>query len=96
MLSTFKQALDGAVTDEEELSSLVCDPSDAQGRWNDPTLQELRRRLDRNYDIFVDNVAGLSELLDRLAKKLGIDMNNPNVGKVWPLFDCWQTVSYLN
>lgn len=80
LINTLEQALDGIVTDGDELSSLICNPLEGQQRWNDPILQDqLRRRLDRNYNVFVDNVTGLSELLERLSKKLGININDASV-----------------
>ncbi|KAJ5776373.1 uncharacterized protein N7511_001384 [Penicillium nucicola] len=72
LLNTLEQALEGVVEDEDQVSELISDP---QGDgWKDPDLQKrLRRKLDRNYGVFMDNMAGLSELLEKLSHKLDVD-----------------------
>ena len=71
LLNTLEQALEGVVNDEDQVSELICDP---QGDgWKDPDLQKrLRSKLDRNYEVFMGNMAGLSELLEQLSHKLDI------------------------
>jgi hypothetical protein len=73
LINTLIQTLGDIVNDEHELSELIDNP---QGPgWKDPVLQrKLRLRLDRNYDLFLDNMSGLNELILRLSKKLGINI----------------------
>lgn len=72
LLNTLEQALEGVVDDEDQVSELICNP---QGEgWRDPGFQKrLRRRLDRNYEVFMGNMAGLSELLEQLSHKMDIN-----------------------
>jgi hypothetical protein len=73
LINTLIQTLGGVVNDEHEVSDLIDNP---QGPgWKDPVLQtKLRMRLDRNYDLFLDNMSGLNELILRLSKKLGLNI----------------------
>jgi hypothetical protein len=68
-LNTLEQALEGVVDDEEMISKLIRDPQGAG--WKDADLRNrLRLRLDRNYDVFINNMTGLSDLLQQLSHKL--------------------------
>jgi hypothetical protein len=71
LMNTLEEALEGVVDDEDQVSELISDP---QGEgWKSPDLQKrLRWKLDRNYEVFMGNMAGLSELLEQLAHKLEI------------------------
>ncbi|KAJ5400757.1 hypothetical protein N7465_011246 [Penicillium sp. CMV-2018d] len=87
LLNTLEQALEGVVNDEDQVSELICDP---QGDgWKDPDLQKrLRSKLDRNYEVFMGNMAGLSELLEQLSHKLDIgatDIKTP-VTEAWNIW----------
>lgn len=73
LINTLIQTLGGIVNDEQELSELIDNPRGPG--WKDPALQrKLRLRLDRNYDLFLDNMSDLNDLLLRLSKKLGINI----------------------
>lgn len=79
LLNTLEEALSAALTNSNhEISELIRSP---QGEaWKDPALQNrLRQKLDRNYDVFVDNVVGLFELLDRFSRKLEINVTDTKV-----------------
>jgi hypothetical protein len=78
LLNTLEQALEGVVNDEDQVSELIRDP---QGDgWKDPDLQKrLRRKLDRNYEVFIGNMTGLSELLEQLSHKLEIGVTDIKV-----------------
>ncbi|KAJ5194427.1 hypothetical protein N7491_001765 [Penicillium cf. griseofulvum] len=84
LLNTLEQALEGVVDDEDQVSELICDP---QGDgWRDPDLQKrLRWKLDRNYEVFMGNMAGLSELLEQLSHKLDIGSTDIET----PATDAW-------
>ncbi|KAJ6178156.1 hypothetical protein N7519_008617 [Penicillium mononematosum] len=87
LLNTLEQALEGVVDDEDQVSELICNP---QGDgWKDPDLQKrLRWKLDRNYEVFMANMAGLSELLEQLSHKLDVgatDIKTP-VNEAWNIW----------
>ncbi|KAJ5766213.1 uncharacterized protein N7511_003829 [Penicillium nucicola] len=94
LINTLIQTLGGIVNDEHELSGLIDNP---QGPgWKDPVLQrKLRLRLDRNYDLFLDNMSGLNEQILKLAKKLGINVleNKSPDPKTWDVKDFWKMLS---
>lgn len=78
LLNTLEKALEGVVHDEDRVSQLICNP-ESDG-WMDADLQQrMRQKLGRNYEVFVDNMTGLSELLHQLKRKLGIDEANERV-----------------
>lgn len=78
LLNTLEQALEGVVDDEDQVAELICNP---QGDgWKDPDLQKrLRRKLDRNYEVFMGNMAALAELLEQLSHKLDIGVDDIKV-----------------
>lgn len=78
LLNTLEQALEGVVEDEDQVAELIRNP---QGDgWKDPELQKrLRRKLDRNYEVFMGNMNGLSESLERLSHKLDIGVTDIKV-----------------
>lgn len=80
LLNTLEQALEGVVDEEDEVGELIRNPqSDA---WQDPVLQKrLRQKLDRNYEVFVGNMNGLSESLKQLSGKLGINATDIKVSQ---------------
>ncbi|KAJ5771875.1 hypothetical protein N7520_002404 [Penicillium odoratum] len=87
LLNTLEQALEGVVNDEDKVSELIRDPN-GDG-WKDADLQRrLRLKLNRNYDVFIDNMTALSERLERLSHKLEIgitDMKTP-VTEAWNIW----------
>jgi hypothetical protein len=78
LLNTLENALEGVVSDEDRVSELIRDP---QGDgWKDASLQtRLRQKLDRNYEPFIGNITGLSELLKRLSQKLELDIDATDI-----------------
>jgi hypothetical protein len=69
--STLEQALENVVEDEEAVADLIRDPQGVG--WQDPRLQSsLSHRLGRSYGPFLGNMCELSELLERLSKRLGV------------------------
>lgn len=84
LLNTLEQALDGVIDDEDELSELICNPR-GEG-WKNPVMQErLHQKLDRNYDVFINNMDGLFELLDRLSKRLEISVTDTRVSGLFSI-----------
>lgn len=89
LINTLEQALEGVVDDEYEVSQLISNPqSDA---WEDPVLQKrLRTKLGRNYDVFLANTTALSELLERISRKLKMSATDMKV-REQTLLDLCQT-----
>ncbi|CAG8039174.1 unnamed protein product [Penicillium salamii] len=89
LLNTLEQTLEGVVDDEDQVAELICNP---QGEgWRDPGFQKrLRRRLDRNYEVFMGNMAGLSELLEQLSHKM--DINGSDIQT--PATDVWNILKF--
>ncbi|KAJ5515957.1 hypothetical protein N7527_007517 [Penicillium freii] len=68
---TLEDVLENLGDDEETVATLIENPQDS--RWKDPSLQKaLLRKLGRNYRPFLGNMNSLSELLERLSRKLGL------------------------
>ncbi|OQE27088.1 hypothetical protein PENFLA_c006G07578 [Penicillium flavigenum] len=86
LLNTLEQALEGVVDDEDEIHQLINNP---QGKeWANAALQSrLRRKLNRNYDVFLQNMTSLSDLLEYLSQKLhiGEDWTN-STPETWDLW----------
>lgn len=78
LLNTLEQALEGVVDDEDQVAELIRNPrGDA---WKDPVLKKrLHSKLDRNYEVFMGNMTGLSEMLERLSHKLDIGSTDMKV-----------------
>ncbi|KAJ5711454.1 hypothetical protein N7488_005610 [Penicillium malachiteum] len=75
LLNTLTQALEGVVYDEDQISELIRDTK-GDG-WRDPELERrLRLKLNRDYDVYFENVSELSERLERLSQKLDIGLND--------------------
>ncbi|CAI7600542.1 unnamed protein product [Penicillium glandicola] len=85
LLNTLEQALEGVVDDEYEICQLINSP---QGKeWACPALQSrLRRKLDRNYDVFLQNMTSLSDLLEYLSRKLQCNEDSTNLPETWDLW----------
>ncbi|KAL4879922.1 hypothetical protein BJY04DRAFT_219726 [Aspergillus karnatakaensis] len=72
-LNNLEQALDGVVDDDDQIQDLINNPDGDP--WKDPVLQQnLRRKLDRNCDYFLENMASLYSMLIRLAKKFDLNL----------------------
>jgi hypothetical protein len=58
------------VVDDDELQTLMADPA-GEG-WEDPELEvRLKQRLPKSYDLFIDIMEGIQELVESLKKELG-------------------------
>ncbi|OKP07428.1 hypothetical protein PENSUB_6017 [Penicillium subrubescens] len=94
LLNTLEQAVEGVVDDEEMISKLIRDPQGAG--WKDADLRnQLRLRLDRNYDVFINNMTGLSDLLQQLSHKLWIgatDLKTP-ITEAWEIWKLRKIIS---
>jgi hypothetical protein len=74
-LNNLEQALDGVVHDDDQIRDLINDPDGDP--WKDPVLQQnLLRKLDRNYEYFLENMSSLHSMILHLAKKLDLDLAN--------------------
>ncbi|OQD62185.1 hypothetical protein PENPOL_c013G08919 [Penicillium polonicum] len=74
---TLEDVLENFGDDEETVAMLIENPQDAG--WKDPSLQKaLLRKLGRNYRPFLGNMNSLSELLERLSRKLGLPATETN------------------
>ncbi|KAJ9646305.1 hypothetical protein H2204_000968 [Knufia peltigerae] len=72
LLNSLEQALEGVVEYEEEISDLINCPLGSF--WKDQAFQrKLRRKLDRNYDVFIRTTTEISRELQFLSAKLGLD-----------------------
>jgi hypothetical protein len=59
------------VADDDELLVLMADP--AGGAWENVELEaRLRQRLPKSYDLFLDIMGDISDLVDALKKELGV------------------------
>ncbi|KAJ5853342.1 hypothetical protein N7534_005885 [Penicillium rubens] len=78
LLNTLEQALEGVVDDEDEICQLINNPQGEE--WANAALQSrLRRKLNRNYDVFLQNMTSLSDLLEYLSRKLHVGEDWANV-----------------
>lgn len=81
---TLEDVLENFGDDEETVAMLIENPQDAG--WKDPSLQKaLLRKLGRNYRPFLGNMNSLSELLERLSRKLGLPATETNVSNLGTL-----------
>jgi hypothetical protein len=59
------------VVDDDELKTLMADPAGAG--WEDQELEtRLKERLPKSYDVFLDIMSDINELVDQLKKELGV------------------------
>ncbi|OQE35509.1 hypothetical protein PENCOP_c013G04306 [Penicillium coprophilum] len=71
LLNTLEQALEGVIDDEDKISQLISNPQGEE--WASAALRHrLRSKLNRNYDVFIQNMTSLSDLLEHLTRKLRI------------------------
>ncbi|OCK77569.1 hypothetical protein K432DRAFT_303900 [Lepidopterella palustris CBS 459.81] len=60
------------VADEDELKVLMANP--AGEAWEDPELEKrLQDRLPKSYELYLDIIGDINELMDKLKKELGVD-----------------------
>ncbi|KAJ5649179.1 uncharacterized protein N7484_002902 [Penicillium longicatenatum] len=66
------------IVPEDQISRLLADTQDLL--WADPTLQkDLQQRLGRGYTPFCDIMSQVSHILEELANKMGLQLNNSKV-----------------
>jgi hypothetical protein len=66
-----KQFLLPLVADDDELLVLMADP--AGSAWENVELEvRLRQRLPKSYDLFLDIIGDINNLVDTLKKELGV------------------------
>jgi hypothetical protein len=71
LLNTLELFLEDIVDDYDKRQALITDPKGPG--WTSPDLQQkVVQKLGRNYGVFFETATGLSELLNSLAKKLGL------------------------
>lgn len=60
------------VVDDDEMKALMADP--AGDGWEDKELEtRLQERLPKSYNLFLDIMANINELMETLKKELGIN-----------------------
>ncbi|KAJ5673328.1 hypothetical protein N7507_002455 [Penicillium longicatenatum] len=63
------------IVPEDQISRLLADTQDLL--WADPTLQkDLQQRLGRGYTPFCDIMSQVFHILEELANKMGLQLNN--------------------
>ncbi|CEN62756.1 hypothetical protein ASPCAL09387 [Aspergillus calidoustus] len=71
LLNTLELLLEDIVDDYDKRQALITDPKGPG--WTSPDLQQkLVQKLGRNNAVFLETATGLCELLNSLAKKLGL------------------------
>ena len=71
-LDTVDELLADIVQSEEDLEKMMRDP--VSTAWKNPKYEErLRKRLDRNYEMYVDMLRRIPAALTIMCEKLGID-----------------------
>lgn len=59
------------IADEDELQQLIADPGGPE--WKNPELDErLRRRLPKSYDLYLESISRIKDVMDELNDILGI------------------------
>jgi hypothetical protein len=59
------------IADEDELQQLIADPGGPE--WKNPELDErLRRRLPKSYDLYLESISRIKDVMDELNGVLGI------------------------
>lgn len=60
------------VVDNEELKALMDSPAGEE--WDDPELEErLQQRLPKSYNLFIDIMGEIRQLMEKLLKEMGVD-----------------------
>lgn len=60
------------IADEDELERLIAEP-DGPG-WKNPVLEKrLRQRLPKSYDLYLESIDHIKDVMDDLSHELGID-----------------------
>jgi hypothetical protein len=60
------------IVDEDELQKLIAEPDGPE--WKNPELeQRLRQRLPKSYELYLESIDGIKDVMDQLKRELGID-----------------------
>jgi hypothetical protein len=60
------------IADEDELQQLIADPDGPA--WKNPELEKrLRRRLPKSYDLYLESIDHIKDVMEDLKHELGID-----------------------
>lgn len=69
---TLEELFDGIIHSNEEYKALLEDPSG--GLWYEPQYEgKLKRRLDHNYNNYLESMRNMLENLTDLQERLGVD-----------------------
>ncbi len=68
-----EQLLSTLVYDEDELKLLIADPGG--DKWRDSELEQgLKERLPRSYDIYLEIIGEIQDIMESLKHALGVDL----------------------
>jgi len=60
------------IADEDELQRLIAEPDGAE--WKNPELEKrLRKRLPKSYDLYLESIDRIKDVMNDLNHELGID-----------------------
>jgi len=60
------------IADEDELQRLISDPGSSE--WQNPDLEiRLRQRLPKSYDLYLESIEHIKEVMNDLKSELGIN-----------------------
>ena len=77
LVDTLTELFNGIVLSHDELMALAKDPAAF------PSYDEqLKKRLDHNYDTYLETMISMKDTLESLRSKLGLDDNTDQVGSV--------------
>ena len=67
------------VVDDEEIEALMLEPGGS--RSQDPDIEEtLKSRLPRSYELFLDTIQDIEDVMEKLGKELGVSRVGFQVG----------------
>lgn len=88
-LDTIEELLDGIVETKDEIDKLREDPGGTT--WNKPDYEErLRKRLDHDYDIYLENMRIMNNALQTIRDKLGLNATAESIQINWEDSPTWQ------
>ncbi|KAL9607785.1 MAG: hypothetical protein Q9167_007330 [Letrouitia subvulpina] len=88
-LDTIEDLLDGIVETQDELDKLRKDPGGTA--WNKPYYEErLRKRLDHDYDIYLENMHIMKNALQTIIDRLGLNTTAESILISWEDSPTWQ------
>lgn len=88
-LDTIEDLLDGIVETQDELDQLRKDPGGTA--WDKPHYEErLRKRLDHDYDIYLENMHIMEKALQTMRDKLGLNATAETMQTSWEDSPTWE------